>query len=118
MIAAKDGSTALQTAIDVNCYEIVALFLRNGANPQGISYSHCENPQKMRELIEGGFNNDEWDEEKTQIYKKGCYNEILPYNYPETPAINPETRYTDQEYIKELKERKKNKRTMYESYDE
>ena len=115
MIETDDGKSALQTAIDVNCYEIVALFMRNGANPLGISYSHCENPQKMRDLVEFGFKNDEWDEEKAIIYKKGCYNEILPYDYPETPEINPETRYTDQEYIKELKEKMKKQKKISDS---
>lgn len=68
----------------------------------------------MIQFVHEGYLDDEYNEEKMiDKFCKGRIDDVLDFQYPECPEIDPEKRYANKEYIKEIKERnKKLKKSM------
>lgn len=64
--------------------------------------------EEMIQFVHEGYLDDEYNEEKMiSKFCKGRIDDVLDFQYPECPEIDPERRYSNKEYIKEIKERNK-----------
>ena len=58
-------------------------------------------PKRLKDLVKIPLN----EEKMIERFCKGRVEDQLHFEYPECPEIDIEKRYTNQEYIKELKEK-------------
>ena len=105
-INGDESQSPLQLALNNNCLEIIAFLLHKGADKRYLDYTRVPYREEMMEFVHSGYLDDKYNEEKMiERFCKGRVEDQLHFEYPECPEIDIEKRYTNQEYIKELKEK-------------
>ncbi|KAK8885591.1 hypothetical protein M9Y10_041041 [Tritrichomonas musculus] len=100
--------TPLNYALLRNHKDIIAFLIHKGAERQFLDFSHVPYREEMMQFVHEGYLDDEYNEEKMiSKFCKGRIDDVLEFQYPECPEIDPEKRYANKEYIKEIKERNK-----------
>lgn len=95
-------------ALSRNHKDIIAFLIHKGAQRQFLDFSHVPYREEMIQFVHEGYQDDEYNEEKMiDKFCKGRIDDVLDFKYPDCPEIDPEKRYANKEYIKEIKERNK-----------
>lgn len=104
-------SLPLYIAASNEFWEIVSLLLHYNALHDDLDFSTLENRDEVMAMINGRYREDEWSIEKMdEHYMRGVIPDVLDFEYPPCPPVDIERRYTNQEYIKDLKEKMKHNR--------
>ena len=98
----------LQVSVSGTYPELVALLMQKGANADHVTFTGCKKIDKIRKIIEGGYEKDEYSIEKMKgEYSTGLMKDAEDFELPEIKSVNIDKRYTSEEFKKELKERLK-----------
>lgn len=96
----------LQIAVSKSYPEIVATLMRHGAKHDNVSYSGCAKVEKIKRIIEGDYEKDDYDPEKlASNYSVGLLVDANEFELPDVQRPDIDKRYTNEEYKKELKDK-------------